>query len=114
MAVRVSTNGDGEARGSYLSLYACILEGQHDGKLNWPFAGDITVTLLNQVEDKNHSHMVVKIEPEDGVQVNSSWGIASFIPHGDLGYDPGKNTQYLKDDTLSFRVSVEVAGSQEE
>ena len=29
--------------------------------------------------------------------------------HSALGYDAKKNTQYLKDDTLYFRVSVAVA-----
>ena len=34
--------------------------------------------------------------------------LSGFIPHSALGHDPVKNTQYLKDDTLYFRVFVEV------
>ena len=37
------------------------------------------------------------------------WDFMHFIPHSALAHDPVKNTQYLKDDTLYFRVSVEVA-----
>lgn len=106
IAVRVGANGEGET--DALSLYACILKGNHDDELSWPFVGQITVTLVNQIEDKNHAHMVVKIEESDNVHVDSSWGISSFIPHKRLDFDPYTNTQYLKDDTLHFRVIVEV------
>lgn len=108
MSVRVGTNGGDDTKGTHISLYVCILKGIHDEDLNWPFVGEITVTLLNQLEDKNHAHMVVKIEPADNVQVDSSWGIATFIPHSRLEHDLYTCTQYLKDDALHFRVSVEV------
>ena len=32
-----------------------------------------------------------------------------FIPQSALGYDAVNNSQYLKDDTLYFRMSVEPA-----
>ena len=109
ISVKVGTNSEGEMDAeSCLSLYACILKGEHDDQLSWPFVGQITVTLVNQIEDKNHAHMVVKIEETDNVQVDSSWGISSFIKHARLDFDPHTNTQYLKDDTLHFRVCVEV------
>ena len=40
--------------------------------------------------------------------VGDNWGRHHLIPHSQLGRDPVKNTQYLKDDTLYFRVSVDI------
>ena len=33
-------------------------------------------------------------------------GYPQFIPHSELDYDPGKNTQYLKDDALYLRIEA--------
>ncbi len=35
------------------------------------------------------------------------YGYPKFISHADLAHKPLTNTQYLKDDTLIFRVSAE-------
>lgn len=55
--------------------------------------GSIVCKLLNQLEDNmktlNLEHRYTKY----------------FIPHTELGYDPVKSTQYLKDDILYFSVS---------
>ena len=36
-------------------------------------------------------------------------GHLQYIPHSELSRNPASNTQYLKDDTLYFRISVEVS-----
>ena len=41
-------------------------------------------------------------------RVYDKWGYPHFIPHSELTCDKFKSTQYLKDDTLYFRVLVEV------
>ena len=35
----------------------------------------------------------------------TGWGLAKFIAHGALGYDSARNTQYLRNDCLKFRVT---------
>ena len=109
MVLRVDVNGSGSGKGTHLSVCALIREGKHDANLKWPFVGRITFTLLNQLEDKNHHHKVMEITRDRNAQVGSAWGKHTFISHSKLDYDPGKNTQYLKDDTLYFSVSVEQA-----
>jgi hypothetical protein len=57
---------------------------------DWQFVGDVTVT------------------PEPGrppIDCYDDWGCSGFIAHSKLAHDPLKNTKYLKDDTLYFRVS---------
>ena len=67
--------------------------------------------LLNQLEDKNHHQKIATLTAASNIQVGDrdTWGYAQFIPHSALDYDAVKNTQYLKDDTLYFRMSVEPA-----
>lgn len=107
MAITVYANGFGYSKGKDVSVYVCILKGKHDRELNWPFTGIIAVRLLNQLADENHhtNSIDVTIQMHD-VYDGTSRGCAKFIPHSALGHDSDKNVQYLKDNTLYFRVSV--------
>ena len=109
MAIRVYPNGHATGRNTHVAVYAVFLEGRYDSELEWPFIGDITLTLLNQLEDKNHYQMMAPATAADNRQVGTAWGKPQFIPLSALGYDPVKKTQYLKDDTLYFRMSVKPA-----
>ena len=73
--------------------------------------------LLNQLEDKNHYKMAIcfndktpheckKRKEKEGNGL--ALGFSQFIPHTDLGLNSSTNTQYLMNDTLHFRVSVNV------
>ena len=100
----------GELNDKTMSVYACLLKGENDDKLSWPFVGEVTITLLNQLEDKNHFSKTLNVTVEQPVGGNGNCcGFIEFIPHSELGYNQEKNTQYLKDDTLYFRISVKVA-----
>lgn len=71
--------------------------------LNW--SGRSLEKLL--CEDEGHkSHTIGKLK----LVVGDSYGIPDFITHPELAYNRAKNTKYLKNDTLYFRVSVEVKG----
>ena len=104
MGVEVVANGDDEGEGTHVSVYVDMLEGKHDAKLKWPFAGNVTIQILNQLKDKNHYTLTLN---ETNMVVGEDWGWTEFITHSKLAYDPVKKTQYLKDDTLYFRVSVD-------
>ena len=84
---------------------AHILEGAYDAVLKRPFRGKVRIELLNQLEDNNHG-MCTYHFTDDHVR-----GVVALplIVHGSLCHNSARNTQYLVDDTLYFRVSVEVA-----
>ena len=104
MALLVYANGQGE--GTHVSVFAPILTGKFDDNLKWPFIGKITFTLLNQLEDKNHHQVPMEMTANNNAQAGGPvWGYPQFIPHSALDYDAVNNTQYLKDDTLYFRMS---------
>ena len=109
MAILVFANGNGDGEGTHVSVFAIIVEGRHDAQLKWPFIGDITFTLLNQLEDKNHRQVTATVTAVNNKQVGNNWGEPLFIRHSALDYDAVNNTQYLKDGTLYFRMSVEPA-----
>ena len=107
MCLQVYANGIGDAKQTHVSVFLRIMKGKYDNVLKWPFTGTYFFELLNQLEDKNHHIETVNIGSEDKAKIGGpSWGKPMFIPSSKLSYDPSSNTQYLKDDTLYFRVTV--------
>ena len=102
-------NGKRAAKGTHVTLGFKVLPGDNDNRLNWPFRGKVKLTLLNQLENANHRNTSLSISLEERVNADQYKAVHFFISHSALGYDPDKNTQYLKDDTLYFMVSVKVA-----
>jgi TNF receptor-associated factor 4 len=110
MKIQVHPNGCGYGRGTHVSVYTRILQGKNDRELNWPFVGTLKIKLLNQLQDSKHHMKDVKPALQSfDVDTGTIRGCAKFISHLALARDSVKNTEYLKDDTLYFRVSVEVA-----
>lgn len=109
MTILVCAYGCNDHKGTHVSVYAEILKGKYDTELKWPFTGCITITLLNQLEDENHYTRMIDVMTTDNVHVGHGLGYSNFISHSDLRYKLQEwvMTQYLKDDTLFFRVSVD-------
>ena len=117
-----STKSNDEPYDPSLSLLVCLVQGENDGELFWPFRGKLTVELLNQSVDKHHHSAVVVFDSDKHETYNSrvntsrshsvsGRGWVQFVSHGLLQAD-GKNCQFLKDDALYFRVSnIEVMES---
>ena len=107
--IQVDAGGNGSGEGTHVSIYACLMKGDHDEYLKWPFLGEATFELLNQIEDRNHHKTTVQFRDSEtshmveGEGSEKGRGKPNFIAHKDLENNPGK---YLKDDALIFRVSV--------
>ncbi len=109
LRMRVDANGIG----AHVSIYACLMKGNHDDTLTWPFLGTATFKLLNQLEDENHYKATIgfkdnelskrTVKGDGGVDGR---GFHKYIPHTSLEHDPTKNCQYLKDDILFFQVVI--------
>ena len=108
MEVQVYASGRADGKSTHVSVYVHMLEGKYDAELKWPFIGNVTVQILNQLDDRNHHKKIIHMK-ETNMVVGAGWGYHKFIPHFDLAYDPGWNdAQYLKNDILYFRVSVDI------
>ncbi len=120
MCLRVDANEVGDGEGTHVSCYIYLMRGVFDYHLKWPFRGAITITLLNQREDKNHHTdtfdfndqtpdcMTARVTGGDKAGVNSGGRRPHFISHTELGYKPATNCQYLVNNCLYFRVKVEL------
>lgn len=107
LAIRVEGNGMGTGQGTHVSVFVRFLAGEHDDLLQWPFTGRMTVMLMNQLEDKNHHKMALLVQNKLNARVGSQdFGLHQFIPHASLAFNAAKNTEYLKNGTLFFKVMV--------
>ena len=77
----------GEEDNKHLSLYFFLKHGLYDSEVVWPFDGEVTITILNQI--KNYGHFVnthdwndasdsVTQRPRFGP--NSGWGERNLFP----------------------------------
>ena len=121
MCISVDANGCGDGEDTHVSVYAYLMKGENDDYLPWPFTGTVTVELLNQLEDNNHHSRTTRFISDDNSsrrvvdEERSSrgcgWGRSKYISHSDLGHNTAKNCQYLKDDRLHFKISVDAKSS---
>lgn len=104
----VSLNGDGDGKGSYLSVYINLLRGKFDALLPWPYSHKIVFTLMNQTHITDD--IVMDIIPDTSLEgwkkpkteQNSGVGIWKFAKHETV-----KKGGYLKDDEIFIKVEVE-------
>ena len=108
MCLKVYANGDGSGKGTHLSIYVYLMRGEFDDLLKWPFRGEVSVKLLNQVEDKNH--IVDKIhfdetKPAETVnrviktrRAGKGRGNGQLVSHSDL------QSKFLKDNCIKLCI----------
>ena len=102
----IDTNGYGVARGTHITADLWSQSGEYDDKLSWPIQVTAHLQLLNQRGD--HDHVVAILNTEMS-QAGIHKEIArKYIAHSELGYNAAKDTQYLTDDCLHFRLYLKV------
>ena len=108
MCLKVVANGDGDVED--VSVFVNIMSGDNDEQLQWPFAGVVELMLLNWIENKGHHEKTLNINSSSGLvrviegDLGKSWGSPQFISHSSLRYNRSTNTEYLRNDSLRFRV----------
>ena len=107
LEVVVYANGFGDGKGTHVSVYLRALKGENDGTLNWPFTEAVTFQVLNQLRDGNHHSLSIRSTRIKNV--GYTWGYCKYISHSKLDHDTSNNTEYLKNDTLYFKVSLELS-----
>ena len=111
-SIRVHANGYGNSKDKHISVYVHQMLGEYDDQLVWPFIGKFDIELLNWRNDEEHHKMTLSIVAWQGfVKVTEGifgklLGFEDFIAHSSLAYDPIRNTEYLQEDCLRFRVNV--------
>ena len=112
MILFVIANGDQ----THITIKPCLMKGEHDDDLHWPFVGDVTVELLNWREDKNHLMIEVKFnsdtDPDSTCTARvtrrhlAEEALYGICRHDQFtSYNSITNTAYLEEDCLLLRVS---------
>ena len=97
---------NGDIRG-----YFRVLAGHNDDCLQWPIQCTVQLLILNQLGDHGH-HLTVVKEQLRKVDRDGDWSPISYKEtlacSADLQFNAARQTQYLKDDTLHFRLYLNV------
>ena len=114
MYLKVYAAGNGDGKGTHLSMYLYLMKGPHDDELTWPLREKFEIKLLNQISDSQHYSGIVTYDdntPNDytsrvtkGNKSDNGWGWAQYISNEDL-LKITPTCQYLKDDCLFFQVT---------
>ena len=94
---------------SHLSVYVCLMQGEFDDYLRWPFQGEMTVHLLDQSGTERHCNRRVTFDGtasdtainrvKKRLKASIGIGFPQFIPLSEL------HPRYLKNDCLSFKIT---------
>lgn len=115
LCINVYANGWGGGKGTHVSVFVYLMRGEFDDNLKWPFCGDVSLELLNQLGDAEHHSWVVDFPRSvsatitgrvtSGERAASGRGNARFVPHIQLAFNSSKNCQYLFNDCLRIRIA---------
>ena len=93
MCLKVYANGIGEGKGTHVSVFACLMKGEFDDHLKWPFSGRVTIQLKKKFFPHHHQETINLYNvPREYVckpteaRNNTLWGKPKYISHGDLYY----------------------------
>ncbi len=113
MCIRINLNGVGESgHGRYMSLFIHLMQGEFDDLLEWPFEGNITLSILDQRNPKetplNHLTETLNAQPHleafqraKTKRNTKGFGYIEFAQISTI-----RNRPYLKNNTLYIRATV--------
>ncbi len=106
LGVRASGWRTGER--THISVFVHFMRGEFDDSLNWPFRGNISVRLIDQLRGEDHWDQIIDYnywtdsKTDDRVtdrdRAELGWGIYKFIKQSEL------KPNYLLDNTLLFQI----------
>ena len=65
MSLTVSPAGDGNGKGTHLSVFLYLMKGPHDDELTWPLREKFEVKLMNQISNCEHHSVTVDYDKGD-------------------------------------------------
>ena len=109
MCLCVTLKRFGSGRGTHLGVSFYIICGEFDDQLKWPFRGDITYQLMNQVDDKNHVVKTVHFNENtsDEVADRVTQRRMSSVGRGHSRVFPLSNLEpkYLKNNCIKLSIT---------
>ena len=110
MCLRVLPNGFLNWQKSHTSMFVCMMKGEFDDELRWPFVAKVVVQLLNQhnefFSDDEHyeKELICKLPRVFNRAIGGGQGCCDFISNASLS-NPKRGRDFLKFDRLHFRIA---------
>jgi len=109
VCARLYPNGDGNGKGTHMSIFFVIMKGEYDALLPWPFNQKVHFRLLDQ--DKIHD-VLDAFRPDPNCasfkmptsDMNAASGCPTFVSHSEL-----RQGGFVRDDTMFIKVTVDMA-----
>jgi len=112
VCARLYPNGDGNGKGTHMSMFFVIMRGEYDALLPWPFIQKVHFRLLDQdrIRDvfdafRPDPNCVSFKRPTSDMNVAS--GCPTFVSHSEL-----RQGGFVRDDTMFIKVTVDMANLQ--
>jgi hypothetical protein len=95
-----------------MSIYVCVLKGEHDDLLSWPFVHKVTLTIMDQnpnLEDRRHLVYAIKPSPTNENQPylqkpvaerNAAFGAQKFCQLNEV-------QPFVREDVLFIKCSLD-------
>ena len=109
LKLNIWPNGQGEGNGTHISVW--LLQKTTEDDYLMPAEITITLELLNQCCDLYHIQVIKRFNCCNAHYIVGDFS-NTFIAHSDLDLDPIKQTEYLKNDSLMFRINTMTAKPQ--
>ena len=107
MQLRVDTS-NGYSKGTHLSVNVCLMKGEFDNHLKWPYRGMVTIQLVDQETGKGQHTLKISFTDETpsgyanrvtrGERNTWGWGCHDYLSHDRIW------SQYYLNDCLRFRI----------
>jgi TNF receptor-associated factor 3 len=113
MCARVYLNGDGVGRGTHLSLFFVVMQGDYDDILAWPFRQKVTLTLIDQRTNRRHQSDMFRPDPTSSSfqkptsPMNIASGCPLFVSHEVL--EDQREGLYLRNNSIFLKVVVDTS-----
>lgn len=116
LCLRLYPNGDGNAQGTYISLYIILMRGEYDPILKFPFDYRVILGLIDQTDKEKHIINTLTPDPHSVSfqrpcsEMNVPSGIMEFAP---LKLLEQENNPYIRDDTTFIKAMIDFEGMPE-
>ncbi|CAF2118406.1 unnamed protein product [Rotaria magnacalcarata] len=110
MCMRLYLNGDGQVKGTHMSLFFVVMRGDYDAILTWPFNHKVTFFLYDQTNARRHIIDSFRPDPKSNSfqrprsNMNIASGIPKFLP---LLIIQSEENPYVRDDCMFIRCLVD-------
>ena len=114
MTLCVYPNGVDPGKGTHISVFICLMKGENDHNLPFPFSGILTIKLLNWKQDTGHVVKNVVFNETTPLEyrqqvTTGNWATGQgddFLSHTKL-MEESSDHQYLYEDNLCFQILFE-------